>query len=71
LPKRFWNSRRIWAFRSSPPFETVNCVTSSTAIAAVSDTSHGFGCTFSAAYSAGSLVGSVKSSWMRALMPSM
>ena len=59
------------AFRSSPPFETVNWVTSRTAIAAVSEVSHSAGMTLSAAYSAGSIVGSLFTSSIRALMPAM
>ncbi len=71
LPKRLRNSSRIIAFRSSPPFDTVNCVTSSTAIATLSDTSHSSGLTLRAAYSAGRIVGSLFTSSMRALMPAM
>jgi hypothetical protein len=51
--------------------ETVNCVTSRTAIAAVSETVHGSGCAPSATYSAGICVGSLRTSSMRALMPAM
>ena len=70
LPKRFLNACWSSALTSSPPFETVNCVTSRTASAAVSDTVHFAGVVPSAAYSAGIFVGSAFTSSMRWLIPS-
>jgi len=70
LPNLRWNASCIWELTSSLPFETVNWVTSRTAMAAVSETVHGAGVVPSAAYSAGSSVGLVVvTSWMRALIP--
>jgi hypothetical protein len=56
---------------SSPPFETVNWVTSRTAIATESETVQRSGRAPSAGYSAGSWLGSALTSSMRWLMPSM
>ena len=70
-PKRLRKACRIAAFTSSLPLDTVNWVTSRTAIAAVSETVHGSGLAPSAAYSPGSSSGFELTSSMRALMPSM
>ena len=70
-PNRFRKACRIAALTSSLPFDTVNCVTSRTAIAAVSDGVQRSGRAPSAAYSAGSSSGFELISSIRALIPSM
>ena len=70
MPKRCLNAWRISEETSSDPFETVNWVTSRTAIAAVSATVQGAGMIPTAAYSAGSASGLRLTSRMRPLMPS-